>query len=415
MFYDFIWGKSDKVKRDVLINDIHNGGLKMIDIESMFYAVKASWAVRLQNADECDLWTMVARYHLKYNDDLMFLFRLNCTSKTSLSLFKKLPSFYQEVVTSFNMAKCINKEVFLNTILDQPIWGNDFIKCIVNGKEKPMVFKSWMNCKLMKIRNLKFIDGVLDDTFIFNTVSNHINVMSEISSLRKALKPYREYIGNHEADTGSDLPLFQHVTYSCEEFASPKSKPFYDWLVEKKASCPLTQENYWLDTLNVNDVEFKYVYKVNLQDVYDKKIAEFNFKVLHCILACNVNLVRWRKRECKLCVLCRVDENIEHLLFNCSFAKDIWNDLSRILDISIELQDIVLNVRYGREVRFIVSLTAYLIYKQWLLQSIEDIPRPRKGSLKLLKRDLAYRHSIYKQIKWFNVICNILDVIICAI
>ena len=35
LLYDFIWRGNDKIKRSALINDIENGGLKMIDFQSM--------------------------------------------------------------------------------------------------------------------------------------------------------------------------------------------------------------------------------------------------------------------------------------------------------------------------------------------------------------------------------------------
>ena len=42
--YKFIWnGKPDKVKRNTLIGDFEKVGLKMIDIESYFISLNASW------------------------------------------------------------------------------------------------------------------------------------------------------------------------------------------------------------------------------------------------------------------------------------------------------------------------------------------------------------------------------------
>ena len=41
----------DKVKRSTLIGDFEKSGLKMIDIESYFIFLKASWVSRL--ADQC--------------------------------------------------------------------------------------------------------------------------------------------------------------------------------------------------------------------------------------------------------------------------------------------------------------------------------------------------------------------------
>ena len=38
IIYDFIWKGKDKVKRHALISDIKNGGLRMLDIESLIKA-----------------------------------------------------------------------------------------------------------------------------------------------------------------------------------------------------------------------------------------------------------------------------------------------------------------------------------------------------------------------------------------
>ena len=38
VIYSFIWKAKNKVKRSALINDIEDGGLKMLDLESMISA-----------------------------------------------------------------------------------------------------------------------------------------------------------------------------------------------------------------------------------------------------------------------------------------------------------------------------------------------------------------------------------------
>ena len=44
IFFQFLWDeKGDKIKRNVMINDYAEGGLKMIDIESFNKSLKSSW------------------------------------------------------------------------------------------------------------------------------------------------------------------------------------------------------------------------------------------------------------------------------------------------------------------------------------------------------------------------------------
>ena len=48
IFYDFIWpNQKFHVKKNVLIQNIENGGLKMPDISSMIKAIKINWVKRL--------------------------------------------------------------------------------------------------------------------------------------------------------------------------------------------------------------------------------------------------------------------------------------------------------------------------------------------------------------------------------
>ena len=107
LLFDYIWGKRDKVKRNVLVNDYDKGGLKMIDIESLFTAIKAAWVIRLVQAEEDVLWTKVAKYHLKYHiQDIIF--KCNFKGTYYCKLMNKIPAFYREVLTSFNKGKCIS-------------------------------------------------------------------------------------------------------------------------------------------------------------------------------------------------------------------------------------------------------------------------------------------------------------------
>ena len=56
MFYDFFWsGRGDKIKRDVMISDYKNGGLRMIDIKSFNKALKSTWVKKYLDNDKWNL------------------------------------------------------------------------------------------------------------------------------------------------------------------------------------------------------------------------------------------------------------------------------------------------------------------------------------------------------------------------
>jgi hypothetical protein len=367
-------------------------------------------AICLLTANEDDIWAMVAKYYINYiqTGDL-FLLKLNMMDMKYIKYTKPLPMFYQEVIAAFNKAKGTSQEDFSNTILDQPIWGNDFIRCNTSdGKNGYLMFKAWIECKLIKIKNLRFINGILDDQYIFNVVRNHSNILAEINILRKALKTYQMFIGSHEPDNDTHIPKFQFKGKAIEDFKAPKSKPLYLSLVGLKSSAPEKLQQYWEGVLRLYDIDFQKVFEIKVKRVKDKKLAEFNFKILHNILPCNANLFKWNKGDTKMCPLCKVEEDIPHMLHACIFAEKIWVEFRFVTGFDIELQDIVLGGRLNFEYSFVVSCVAYLIYKNWLIHSINGKKRENNGSLRLMRPDLKYRSAVFRHLHW-HLISDIIN------
>ena len=211
IFYDFIWGKKEYVKRNTLISDVANGGINMIDIESMFQAVKCSWAVRLFNADEYEIWPTIARNVYNLHRDDFLIFKLNFTNCKTASFIRGIPLFYQQVLLAFNKAKCMTYEHFHDNIFDQPIWGNDFVNCDTeSGKNMTLFLQEWVNDGVIRIGNLRFIDGILDENFVYQKIRKKTNILAEVTRIKKALRPYSHLIGDHEPENEASLPLFMH-------------------------------------------------------------------------------------------------------------------------------------------------------------------------------------------------------------
>ena len=58
IFFNFLWdGKGDKIKRDIMISDYENGGLKMIDIKLFNSALKSGW-IKTKNLGQRKPWKM---------------------------------------------------------------------------------------------------------------------------------------------------------------------------------------------------------------------------------------------------------------------------------------------------------------------------------------------------------------------
>ena len=93
----------------------------MVDIESQFEALKASWVVKLTNSNES--WQFLGNIYLNLLENHNIL-RLNFTEKCHFPLLQKLPPFYQHVITAFNKSKSYPLPLTKDELLQQAIWGN---------------------------------------------------------------------------------------------------------------------------------------------------------------------------------------------------------------------------------------------------------------------------------------------------
>ena len=59
LFYKFLWSdKVDKIKRNVMINNYPEGGIKMIDIISFDKSLKAVWVKKYLDNESCGHWKL---------------------------------------------------------------------------------------------------------------------------------------------------------------------------------------------------------------------------------------------------------------------------------------------------------------------------------------------------------------------
>jgi len=77
MFYKFLWdGKPDKIKRNVIINNYEEEGLKLQHIESFCKALKRSWLYKLLDPMNMSPWKiLLLSYIEKFGGDKILYFK----------------------------------------------------------------------------------------------------------------------------------------------------------------------------------------------------------------------------------------------------------------------------------------------------------------------------------------------------
>ena len=93
---NFIWdNKPHKIKSRTLIGDRKEGGLKLIEFDSMNQTLEAAW-VRRFNTEVTAPWKIIANYITRHLGGFKFLFSCNYKSR-ELNL-NSIPCFYAEIL-----------------------------------------------------------------------------------------------------------------------------------------------------------------------------------------------------------------------------------------------------------------------------------------------------------------------------
>jgi hypothetical protein len=150
--YKFVWNnKKDKIKRDTLIADYSQGGLRMLDIKSFLKAQKVMWVKRLCSPDKASWKALFC--HLLESQMGVDIFKGNMLCKEKPAGF---PDFYWQILQAWFETKDLTKldETPVN-IRKECLWLN---KYIVN-KDLVFFWKDWHESGINIIHDITHEDG----------------------------------------------------------------------------------------------------------------------------------------------------------------------------------------------------------------------------------------------------------------
>ena len=387
ILFKFLWKTNDKIKRIKMIKSMKHGGVGMVDIQCYFESIKASWINRIMNAKpDKHNWVQIPYYFLNSIgfdcNELIY----NFDNTVNFLELNHLPLFYKEAIQYYNKIHVTNLTDFKHNIANQPIWGNKFIT-IKHGKRKNILFfRDWIRSGVRKISDLRFRDGVLDENYIYNTIRNQQNIYMQIAIVKKALLPYRNTIQNINVAQGANTT---ETVFNCIT-----TKQIYRKMLEEKTE-HISPTSDYLFMQGFKHIEFDMFYtKVFLER--EVKLKEFNLKLLHGILPCNRNLKRWRLKDSDICDTCNEIQSIEHLLFECNYVQPLWNKINEIFNVNITF-NLILGVNKLFPFNNVLTVISFLIYKEWLIDSLENKPRRNTMAIGYFKAELQLRVDIYKK------------------
>ena len=146
--FNFLWdNKPDKIKRDIIVQDYKDGGLKILDIEKFIKSLKSSWNKRIIDASNNGIWKQI--YMKKLNQfGGKLLFESNIKRNDIIKHFTD-ETFFKNILLSWID---INEHVRKENVSQEILWNNSELK--IGGNI--FYYKIWYN------RGIKLIEHIYD-------------------------------------------------------------------------------------------------------------------------------------------------------------------------------------------------------------------------------------------------------------
>ena len=112
-------------------------------------------------------------------------------------------------------------------------------------------------------------------------------------------------------------------------------------MIEKITEKPLKSQNKWELFLGkeVSEEEWENIYSSTFYLLNDTQLQSFQLKINHRIIFTNHLLMKCKLSETALCTFCNdAIEKIEHLFWQCQYAKNIWISLASYRQKSLNLK-----------------------------------------------------------------------------
>ncbi len=166
-------------------------------------------------------------------------------------------------------------------------------------------------------------------------------------------------------------------------------------------------ENAWQRDFNI-EINWSNVYMNQVWNIVDRKLAEFNYKLL-CNIICTRNIIsKWNHRINNKCPVCGQTQTVKHLIFECDRVKNLWILIGSILKVNITYKHIVVGNKaendYIKSRNLLFSYVAYGVYKFWIMSENQKV-NFNDSIQSFVKKDLFSR-SINLNDQDFNKICD---------
>ena len=359
--FHFIWQSgTDRIKRDILMQEYDRGGLKMINLKKYICALKSTWIRRLLANDS----KYVSVFESKYTKikDL-----INRGLEFTKGLIRnKNNIFWNDVLESWIHICNKQNQTKPDEIGSTNIWNNKDITIAHNS----FFYRRWYEKSIYFIKDLNE-DGTM---MSLNQFSNRYNLQIDFMQYFSVRTAVLNYIRKKEINIGPVSLANNNIPFNVKTLLKSNKgcRDMYKILNENEI-IPKSQIK-WNGIFETENLDWCQIYKIPAKSCRNTKLHWFQYRLLHRILATNDLLLKCGITEDSLCTFCkRVPEKIEHLFWYCNVVMEFWENIENWIyeknqylvniDKKRALFGICNQSEFSKPINYILILTRFYIYK----------------------------------------------------
>lgn len=316
---DFIWsGIYSKTRYAKVIQNYHDGGLKLCDIKSKYYSLKVVWVKKLLLANPHSFWVQISSYFFPINSQKIW--NCNLFPVDVLNTYDRKNVW---IVILYAWAKfnfCPPNGI--REILDQTIWCNSCIR----QNNKVMVNNVLLNQGLEKIQNLYSEQEGRFWTHceLVEKYNIQIDFLTHRGIISAIPREWKNQLSTNFESHEIYIPNTQKV------IQIPRiTKYVYNKILPKDTSRPLNQ--YWQFELKIDLplATWENICYFSPKIALCPKLRYFQYRLLQKKLVTNNLRSKWDPEISPMCTFCQQKiETVFRIFCDCAIVIKFWKSLS---------------------------------------------------------------------------------------
>ena len=322
----------EKVSRDILVQPIAHEGLNMINMFDIQKSLQFKWVSILTSLGNGTWRILPTRYFDKFGKHFI-VFNMNTTFQNLRGMEGYFPSFYMQLIKDWFDRPNRLSDLILDQRRYQILWNNE----LVTYKGKPIFIKRWLDKGITHIRDIidERNNNIVSYANIADIVGDSPLTQFEYNVLINSITPELMHMAlpsKEDAIYFSDIPIHR--------LKSKQIRQYYvrDRLVNVSHRCG----TYFTNKYGENTMSSS-VWELTSKITKEVKMIILQWKILHGIYPTRLVLFRSKITETDKCLLCDMQDSIEHYFVTCKSVLPLWcvvfADVAKILTQSFDLSD----------------------------------------------------------------------------